>query len=103
LVGFVIYGIFYAMTDGVQRAFVVDLAPKHLKATALGTFHTAIGLATLPGGFTAGLLWDKIGPKATFIYGIALTLTSLLIFKSIKTSQKSEKTGIPGKNSNKPR
>lgn len=44
LLFFVIYGIFYAMIDGVQRAFVVDLAPEHLKAAALGTFHTAIGL-----------------------------------------------------------
>ncbi|MBA7556591.1 Multidrug resistance protein MdtG [subsurface metagenome] len=66
---FVIYGIFYAMIDGAQRAFVVDLAPKHLKATALGTFHTAIGLVALPGGYIAGLLWDKISPETTFIYG----------------------------------
>jgi len=40
---FVMYGIFYAMVDGVQRAFVVDLAPRHMKATALGAFHTAVG------------------------------------------------------------
>ena len=67
------------MIDGVQRAFVADLAPKHLKATALGTFHAAIGLAALPGGLAAGLLWDKIGPTATFIYAIILSLISLLL------------------------
>ena len=76
---FITYGIFYAMIDGVQRAFVADLAPKHLKATALGTFHMAIGLAALPGGLAAGLLWDKIGPTATFIYAIILSLISLLL------------------------
>ena len=77
---FAIYGVFYAMIDGAQRAFVVDLAPKHLKATALGVFHTAIGLVALPGGFIAGLLWEKINPEATFIYAIVLTLITLLLF-----------------------
>ena len=77
---FVVYGIFYAMIDGVQRAFVVDLAPEHLKATALGTFHTAIGFVALPGGFIAGMLWDKIGPEATFTYGLILAIISTVLF-----------------------
>jgi len=81
---FVIYGIFYAMIDGAQRAFVVDLAPKHLKATALGTFHTAIGLVALPGGYIAGLLWDKISPETTFIYGLTLAIISLVLFTFVK-------------------
>jgi MFS family permease len=81
---FVIYGIFYAMIDGAQRAFVVDLAPEHLKATALGTFHTAIGLVALPGGYIAGLLWDKISPETTFIYGLTLAIISLVLFTFVK-------------------
>ncbi len=81
---FIIYGIFFAMTDGVQRAFVVDLAPKDMKATALGTFHTAVGLVALPGGLIAGLLWDKISPQATFIYGFAMAAVSLLMFGFVK-------------------
>lgn len=84
LLFFVIYGLFYAMIDGVQRAFVVDLAPKHLKGTALGTFHTAIGMVALPGGFIAGMLWDKINPETTFIYGLSLTMVSLLLFMFVK-------------------
>lgn len=81
---FAIYGIFYAMIDGVQRAFVVDLAPKHLTATALGTFHAAIGLVALPGGYIAGLIWDKISPESTFIYGFTLTIISLVLFIFVK-------------------
>jgi len=84
LLAFVIYGIFYAMIDGVQRAFVVDLAPEHLKATALGTFHTAIGLVALPGGCVAGLLWDKISPETTFVYGLVLAVISLVLFTFVK-------------------
>ena len=86
LLFFVIYGIFYAMIDGVQRAFIVDLAPKYLKATALGAFHTSIGLVALPGGLIAGLLWDIISPEATFVYGFALSIISMGLFIFVKTN-----------------
>ncbi|VUT27496.1 MAG: multidrug resistance protein D [Candidatus Syntrophoarchaeum sp. GoM_oil] len=76
---FAIYGLCYAMIDGVQRAFVVDLAPEDLKATALGAFHTSIGLVALPGGLIAGLLWDVISPEATFVYAVILTVAALVL------------------------
>jgi len=78
------YGIFYAMIDGTQRAFAADLAPEHLKATALGTFHAAIGLVALPGGYIAGLLWDNINPEATFLYGFILAILSIVLFMFVK-------------------
>jgi MFS family permease len=80
------YGIFYAMLDGVQRAFVADLAPKHLKATALGVFHTTIGLVALPAGYIAGSLWDRIRPEATFAYGLSLAVFALLLFMFVRTN-----------------
>jgi len=88
---FLIYGIFFAMIDGVQRAFVVDLSPPELKATALGAFHTAIGLVALPGGLIAGIIWDKISPNATFIFGLILTLLSLILLTFIKNNKKIQK------------
>jgi len=88
LMFFIVYGVFYAMIDGVQRALVVDLAPGNLKATALGTFHTAIGLVALPGGYIAGLLWDKIGPGATFTYGFTLAIISIALFMFVKPTSR---------------
>lgn len=73
---FALYGVFYGLIDGVQRAFVVDLSPPDLKATALGAFHTATGLAALPAGAIAGILWDVISPETTFLYGFALSITA---------------------------
>jgi MFS family permease len=84
LIFFAIYGILYALIDGAQRAFVVDLVPAHLRATALGTFHTAIGIVALPGGYIAGLLWDKINPEATFLYGFTLAVLSTILFIFVK-------------------
>jgi MFS family permease len=81
---FVLYGVFYAMIDGVQRAFVVDLSPPDLKATALGTFHTATGLAALPAGVIAGLLWDTISPETAFVYGFVLSLVAAASLLKLK-------------------
>lgn len=84
LIFFGTYGLFFAMIDGTQRAFVVDLAPEHLKATALGTFHTAVGFVALPGGLIAGLLWDHINPETTFVFGLVLALLASILFLFVK-------------------
>jgi len=88
---FAIYGMSFAMFDSVQRAYVVDFAPEHLRATALGTFHAAVGLVALPGGYVAGMLWDKIGPEATFVYGLALAVISSLLLLSVKPERETTK------------
>ena len=80
IVLFALYGITYAAVDGNQRAFVSDLSSQQLKATALGTFHATIGLMALPASLIAGLLWQNIAPKITFIYGSITGLISVLLF-----------------------
>ncbi len=75
VLGFSLFGVYKGSSEGVLKAYVVDVAPKDLRGTALGTFHTAVGLVMLPGGVVAGLLWDSVGHWATFAYG---TLAALL-------------------------
>ena len=77
---FMLYGLVYALVDANQRAFVSDLASEDLKGTALGTFHTAIGIALLPGSIIAGFLWDFIDPYATFLYGALLAFLAVALF-----------------------
>lgn len=77
---FALYGGYKAAIDGTQRALVADLAHEGLKATALGTFHTATGLAALPGGLLAGFLWERFSPRVTFLYGAGLGLASVMLF-----------------------
>ncbi|RLF58962.1 MAG: MFS transporter, partial [Thermoplasmata archaeon] len=47
---FSLYGISFAMFDGNQRAFVSDLSDTKIRATALGIFHTLVGVTALPAG-----------------------------------------------------
>jgi hypothetical protein len=64
----------HAMVEGKQRVFISDFAPKELRGMAFGTFHTVIGLATLPLGTFTGALWRYVKPTATFLYGLILML-----------------------------
>jgi MFS family permease len=66
---FAVYGLYQGLTDGTSRALVVDLVPAELRATALGVYSMAIGLAALPASVIAGLLWQRVGPAAPFFYG----------------------------------
>ncbi len=80
IVLFALYGIVYAIIDGNQRAYVADLSSKDLKATALGAYHTTIGLAALPASLIAGFLWQDVAPGVTFIYGSLVSLISVVLF-----------------------
>jgi MFS family permease len=63
------YGIYIAFTEGVEKAFVSDIAPKDLRATLIGLHATFTGIGLLPASLIAGFLWDAFGPAATFYFG----------------------------------
>jgi MFS family permease len=86
---FALYGLTYAAIDGNQRAYVSDLSSPQLKATALGTFHTTMGLMGLPASLVAGFMWQNISPRATFIYGSVLAIISVLLFISFRSQLRS--------------
>jgi len=80
---FLIYGLYYACTESVQRAYAADLSPPELRGTAIGAYHTFVGLALLPASTIAGFLWDRIGPAAPFAYGAATALLSALLLSAL--------------------
>jgi MFS family permease len=73
---FAVYGFYIAMTDGVSKAFVVDMVPKEKRGTAIGLYYTATGLLALLSSIIAGILWDYIGAYATFLFGSAAALVA---------------------------
>ena len=66
---FILYGIFSAFTDGVEKALVTDLAPVEMRATAIGLHATLVGIGLLPASLIAGQLWTHIGPEAALGLG----------------------------------
>jgi MFS family permease len=72
------WGLHMGMTQGLLAALVADAAPKALRGTAFGLFNFASGIALLLASLIAGLLWELIGPSATFLAGAAFTVLGLL-------------------------
>jgi MFS family permease len=85
---FGIYGIFVAINEGVQRAYVATIIKPEIKGTGYGIYHTVIGLAALPSSIIGGALWQNIGPQALFFYGAAMSLLSCIFFAPMIFSKK---------------
>ncbi len=83
---YALYGVYYALTEGVAKALVADLVPAgEQRGTAYGLYNGAIGLTLLPASVIAGLLWQGIGPwsglgpAAPFLFGGILALLSAVL------------------------
>lgn len=85
---FIMYGMAYTLIEVNQKAYVADLNPGALKATALGTFHTITGLVTLPASLIAGFLWHYISPTAPFLYAGVVSIASIIILILLKSRLK---------------
>jgi MFS family permease len=80
IAGFVILGLYSAMTDGVERALASKLVDGDKLATGQGFLNAAVGLSSLLAGVIGGTIWTIYGPAAAFIYGIAAMTAGLLTF-----------------------
>lgn len=77
---FGVYGLFYGLTEGVERALVADLVPQEVRGRAYGIYNFIIGIAALPASLLMGILWQSFGPKAAFLFGASLALVAALVF-----------------------
>jgi len=73
---FAFYSLFYALTEGAERALVADLAPPTLRGRAFGAFHASVGFAALPASVLFGVLWKAFSPAAAFYLGAALAVVA---------------------------
>lgn len=76
---FAAYGVTMALTEGVSRALVSDLAPADRRGAFLGLYHTTIGLTAVVASVLAGVLWDQVAPAAPFALGAATGLAAAVL------------------------
>ncbi len=92
---FAAYGLYLAMTQGVEKALVSDLAPAHARATALGLYAMLVGVGILPASLVAGGLF-MIDPAIPFVVAgvmsaaAGLALWFLLDMKDDRSSRAEE-------------
>jgi MFS family permease len=75
---FVAYGVYYALTEGVGKALVADLAPVQARGSAFGWYNAAIGIVALPSSLAFGALADRFGARVPFTASAALAAAASL-------------------------
>jgi len=79
---FALYGLFFALVDASERAFVSDLSDPRLRGTSLGVYYGLVGVAAIVSSLIAGGLWALYGPQETFVFGAgAAALAALALLK----------------------
>jgi MFS family permease len=71
---FMVYGIYFGLTEGVEKALVADFAPTHLRGSAFGLYHLTVGFGAFPASLLFGLVWQKFGAAAAFGMGAGLAM-----------------------------
>ena len=80
---FLVYGLYFGLTEGVEKALVADLVPAPTRASAYGVYHTAIGITALPASLLTGWLWQAFGPGVAFGTGAALAATAAALLWAV--------------------
>jgi MFS family permease len=73
---FAVYGLFYGLTEPVEKALVRDLAPVEIRGRAYGWYNSIIGFTAVPAGILTGWLWQQAGPLIALATGAALALVA---------------------------
>jgi MFS family permease len=73
---FALYGLYIAATEGTSKALIGRAIPTGERASALGLYATATGLASFAASTAGGVLWSAVGPWATFAFGAAAALAA---------------------------
>jgi MFS family permease len=72
---FAIYGIFYGLTEPVEKALLTDLSPKAARGRTFGAYNFIVGIAAMPAGLITGGLWKAWG--ATVALDVAAAFAGL--------------------------
>jgi MFS family permease len=76
---FAFYGLFYGLTEGVEKALLADLSLPELRGAAFGWYNFAIGAGALPASLIFGVIWQRYGQVAPFVLGAALAALAALL------------------------
>lgn len=69
---FLLYGIYYGLVEPTEKAWVADMAPKHLRGTAMGYYNATVGIGALPASILFGVVWNAWGAAFAFGFGALL-------------------------------
>lgn len=82
---FMIYGAYFGMTEGVEKAFVADMVPESRRGTAYGLYNLAFGITVFPASLLFGLAWTQLGPATAFLASAAVSILAILLLLTVRS------------------
>jgi MFS family permease len=76
---FLIYGIYFGLAEGAEKALVADLVRPEQRGTAYGLYNLAFGITVFPASLMMGALWDWRGAPTAFIVSAILGGSAALL------------------------
>ena len=76
---FAAYGSYYALTEGVLRAWIADLVPSASRGSVYGVFNWLAGVAAFPASLAAGWLWRHFSPSMPFFVSAVFSSAAALL------------------------
>jgi MFS family permease len=80
---FLAYGLYFGLTEGVEKAWVADMAPANARGGAFGIYNAALGLGGLAASIIFGAIWTRVSPAAAFLTGASLALAASVLLYSM--------------------
>lgn len=90
VVGFLVLGLFPALTDGVARALAAELSPPEYRAGAYGLVNATMGFGLMVAGIGGGYLWEHASAPEALLVGGVFVVGGILILSTIITKGKRE-------------
>lgn len=87
---FLIYGIYFGLTEGAEKALVADLVSKEKRGTAFGFYNLAFGITVFPASLLLGGIWSWLGASAAFIFSAFLSILAAIFLLTVKTKTAEE-------------
>lgn len=80
---FLSYGLYFGLTEGVEKAWVADMAPRHARGTAFGVYNAVLGVGALSASLLFGLIWTRVSPQAAFLLGACLAMAATVLLHTL--------------------
>lgn len=84
---FVVYGAYFGLTEGVEKALVADLVEPSKRGTAYGFYNLAFSITVFPASLLFGLVWTYVGTAPAFLLSAAISLVAVMLMLTVKTEK----------------
>ena len=81
---FLIYGIYFGLTEGVEKALVTDLVPPEKRGTAFGFYNLAFSITVFPASLLFGALWTTFGAETAFLLSAVVSICAAAMLLTIQ-------------------